>query len=162
MVSINVLPKQPPSNSRDWIDRNAEARCDYVLAHPLSEKLFYFSHLVLVKFCKPILAASAYYISTFLFLVGIVVGAGSKKQMVGVYARRVIAAMKDAEAVGDTAISEFVRKAMGFGDWFSRLEAKIAIAVGIGGAGPSPASVGFFNLAPEANFGRGCWVRAHA
>jgi len=91
--------------------------------------------------------------TTFLYHVLSVVAQSAEKEMVGSYARRIIAFVKDSFLIGDRSIVQFPRKAMRSDDDF-RGDAKGTITPMTTTAGPNPAAIGFLDVFPEANLGR--------
>ena len=82
-----------------------------------------------------------------------VVAQSAEKEMVGSYARRVIAFVKDSFLIRDRSIVQFPRKAMRSYDDF-RGDTKGTITPMTTTAGPNPAAIGFLNVFPEADLGR--------
>jgi hypothetical protein len=70
----------------------------------------------------------------------VIIGLGSKKQMGGIAARRVIAVVADEQPVRDGAVVDFPRNAMGE-KWSSVVSTRCNLAVAVGGetSRPTPA-----------------------
>jgi hypothetical protein len=74
--------------------------------------------------------------------IGSVVGIGSKEQVVGIYARRIVAPMANEQAIGDGSEVQFPRDSVG-GECFPA-NAKVSISpLMMGTRRPNPTPVGF-------------------
>lgn len=103
------------------------------------------SHLI---FCEPAIISP--WESPFLSRVALVVGIRPKKQMARVYAGRVVALVKNEQALRYRADVKHPRKAMRQPNVNAR-NPETPVPIGIGGSRPQPASVGFVNVFPETN-----------
>lgn len=107
------------------------------------------TNLIFVKQCAG--ASSSLRRSTFRITVSVVVSISSQKQVIGIYAGRVVAAVKNAKTLGYGAIVNLPRYAMSFIRSIVPRRGTVALRA-VEPACPKPATLRLNNSAPEPPF----------
>src|SRR3990172_2700570 len=139
-------PFLPKDDVRDTLLRNAEVATDHFLFDSVLVPVDDFEHLVVRQF--RLTGTFTPGVPVFHQHVARVVALGSQKEMIRIHTGWNIAPMKHAQAVGDSAVSDFPPNAMSVVG--PTLHRDLAVAQAGPGADPQPARIGLLDFRPVA------------
>jgi len=137
----------------DSVVMHSEASCNLSHWYAVQLKLLHLTNFLRAKFTIPMIITFRHSASAFNHLISHIIRMSAKKEMIGIYAARVVAFMKYPKTIFDRALEKLIRKpmsAVGFA-----LNRKGTISGFLNGAGVKPTSVcagGCINLREKTNF----------
>lgn len=145
---VNMFPENTVNNTPDGVLGNAKDGGDVFLFHALTVKHANLLYIRFSQFCLSVLSAGMIFATAFIKHVGVIVGFRTEKQMGGIYASAVIAAMQNAKSCVKNSIHDLVSNAVSFSLARFR-QTKNTIAIVISTRSPIPTGIGFINFGPE-------------